>query len=49
MNITETHPRIIDFILLGHCQNLLDDPRNLTAICNSELVTLVFECLKYFM
>ena len=27
MKIIETHPREIGFVLLDHCQNLLDDPR----------------------
>ena len=27
MKIIETRPREIDFVLWGHCQNLLDDPR----------------------
>ena len=29
MKIIETRPREIDFVLWGHCQNLLDDPRKL--------------------
>ena len=28
MKIIETGPREIVFVLWGHCQNLLDDPRN---------------------
>ena len=28
MNINETHPREKAFSLWGHCQNILDDPRN---------------------
>ena len=27
MKIIETRPREIGFVLWGHCQNLLDDPR----------------------
>ena len=27
MKINETGPREISFVLWGHCQNLLDDPR----------------------
>ena len=27
MKVIETCPREIDFVLWGHCQNLLDDPR----------------------
>ena len=27
MKVIETRPREIGFVLLGHCQNLLDDPR----------------------
>ena len=27
MKIIETGPREIGFVLWGHCQNLLDDPR----------------------
>ena len=30
MKIIETRPREIVFVLLGHCQNLLDDPRTST-------------------
>ena len=32
MKIIETRPREIDFVLWGHCQNLLDDPRR-SKIC----------------
>ena len=28
MKIIEIGPREIGFVLWGHCQNLLDDPRN---------------------
>ena len=28
MKIIETGPREIGFVLWGHCQNLLDDPRS---------------------
>ena len=28
MKIIETRPREIGFVLWGHCQNLLDDPRS---------------------
>ena len=27
MKINETHPREKGFVLWGHCQNILDDPR----------------------
>ena len=27
MNVTESHLRVVDFVLWAHCQNLLDDPR----------------------
>ena len=27
MKIIETRPRELGFVLWGHCQNLLDDPR----------------------
>ena len=27
MTINEAHPRGKDFVLWGHCQNILDDPR----------------------
>ena len=27
MKVIETRPREIGFVLWGHCQNLLDDPR----------------------
>ena len=29
MKVIETRPREIGFVLWGHCQNLLDDPRKL--------------------
>ena len=29
MRIIETRPREISFVLGGHCQNLLDDPRKM--------------------
>ena len=29
MKIIEIGPREIGFVLWGHCQNLLDDPRNI--------------------
>ena len=32
MNIIETRPREIGFVLWGHCQNLLDDPRRILNI-----------------
>ena len=31
MNVIETRPREIGFVLWGHCQNLLDDPRKLST------------------
>ena len=27
MKVNETHPREKGFVLWGHCQNILDDPR----------------------
>ena len=39
MKVIETHPREIGFVLWGHCQNLLDDPRT-----NTSLVKLVHIC-----
>ena len=32
MKVIETHPREKGFILLGHCQNILDDPRSTVMI-----------------
>ena len=32
-NIIETHPIEIGFVLWGHCQNLLDDPRKQCILC----------------
>ena len=29
MKVIVTRPREIGFVLWGHCQNLLDDPRNM--------------------
>ena len=34
VKIIETRPREIGFVLWGHCQNLLDDPRNFAALFN---------------
>ena len=49
MKIIETRPREIDFVLWGHCQNLLDDPRksyeyySFTVYkCQHAEITLVF-------
>ena len=36
MKIIETSPREIGFVLWGHCQNLLDDPRTNLIICISD-------------
>ena len=30
MKIIETHPKEKGFVLWGHCQNILDDPRTFT-------------------
>ena len=32
MKINETHPREKGFVLWGHCQNILDDPRRIVKI-----------------
>ena len=32
MEVIETSPREIGFVLWGHCQNLLDDPRRCKVI-----------------
>ena len=32
MKIIETRPKEIGFVLWGHCQNLLDDPRKGQAL-----------------
>ena len=32
MKIIETHPREVGFVLCGHCQKLLDDPRKSTVM-----------------
>ena len=37
MKIIETGPRKISFVLWGHCQNLLDDPRISDPIIRSVL------------
>ena len=29
VKIIETHPRIKGFVLWGHCQSILDDPRKM--------------------
>ena len=34
MKVIETRPREIGFVLWGHCQNLLDDPRTLVQSKN---------------
>ena len=40
MKVIETRPREIGFVLWGHCQNLLDDPRTLVVL---ELTHVVVE------
>ena len=40
MKIIETHPREIGFVLLDHCQNLLDDPRNQSLVSVSAYLGL---------
>ena len=32
MKVIETRPREIGFVVWGHCQNLLDDPRKIDKI-----------------
>ena len=32
MKVIETRPREIGFVLWGHCQNLLDDPRRYNMV-----------------
>ena len=39
MKIIETRPREIGFVLWGHCQNLLDDPRTLNKTRKRETVS----------
>ena len=42
MKINETHPREKGFILWGHCQNILDDPRILVAYVTVGLISYFF-------
>ena len=40
-NITKLRLREIDFVLQGHCQNLLDDPRRRSkSVCSSTIENL---------
>ena len=36
MKVIDTRPREICFVLWGHCQNLLDDPRTLTSLTTAD-------------
>ena len=53
MKIIETGPREIGFVLLGHCQNLLDDPRilNLSVMLGNYLQQTtsadIFRCIFF--
>ena len=38
MKINETHPREKGFVLWGHCQNILDDPRKSKVACIANTV-----------
>ena len=38
MKIIETRPRVIAFVLWGHCHNLLDDPRSVVILCRQVIV-----------
>ena len=40
MNTNETHLRVIDIVLLSHCQNLLDEPRTCTVAAKVEFSRL---------
>ena len=54
MKINETHPKEKGFVLWGHCQNILDDPRmkdinwsNYTTIHSDSHYEFEFiECLR---
>ena len=37
MKVIETRPREKGFVLLGHCQNLLDGPRSTIKFCTYRL------------
>ena len=41
MKIIETGPREIGFVLWGHCQNLLDDPRTVDFRCHFHVTWIV--------
>ena len=43
VKIIETHPREVGFVLWGHCQNLLDDPRILNKVKESDPSLLLHE------
>ena len=40
--IIEMCPREKSFVLWGHCQNLLDDPRMYTTLGQAQEMTLTF-------
>ena len=44
MKIIETHPREKGFVLWGHCQNILDDPRTFQKANNKD-ADLCLYCL----
>ena len=49
MKVIETRPREIGFVLWGHCQNLLDDPRRkIIVVVSLHLYVSLLCCLNMF-
>ena len=46
MKIIETRPREKGFVLRGHCQNLLDDPRSSTVVTSARVLVLPWGFVK---
>ena len=49
MKVIETRPREIGFVLWGHCQNLLDDPRILAANATNEKTFSALRRIKTYL
>ena len=42
MKINETHPREKGFVLRGHCQNILDDPRKVIITAGIDMACVIY-------
>ena len=49
MQINETHPREKGFVLWGHCQNILDDPRMRNALSKGFLFSIESALIMYML